>query len=138
MADAVIAGATDPALAELGVVVRHVDALEATPDDVRSADGLLLGTPENFGYMSGAAKYFFDRVYYPCLDHTNGLPFGLFVKAGNDGAGAIASVAPLVSGLGWKAIAEPLLCVGEVSPETIDDCHELGGRMAAGLGTALF
>ena len=88
MTEAVVAGANHPDIE--GVEVVQVTALEATPDDVMAADGYLLGTPENFGYMSGALKHFFDTVYYDCLDHTRGRPYGLFVRAGNDGTGAVA------------------------------------------------
>ena len=51
------------------------------------ADGVLLGTPANIGYMSGALKHFFDTVYYPCLDATVGLPFGVYVHGNDDTAG---------------------------------------------------
>ena len=68
MTEAVVAGASHPDID--GVEVVQAAALEATADDVMAADGYLLGTPENFGYMSGAMKHFFDTVYYGCLDHT--------------------------------------------------------------------
>ena len=91
LVEAAVEGATDPMIAEaLGsaVDVRVMGALEAGVEDVMAADGYLLATPENFGYMSGALKDFFDRTYYPCLEHTRGRPYGLLVKAGGDGLGA--------------------------------------------------
>ena len=52
MADAVIAGAMQQDVT--GVDVRVKSALEADAGDLLWADGFILGTPENFGDMSGA------------------------------------------------------------------------------------
>ena len=79
LAEALGEGASDDSIGGIEVVSRR--ALEAGVEDVLAADGLLLCTPENFGYMSGALKDFFDRTYYPCLEHTRGRPYGLTVRA---------------------------------------------------------
>ncbi|MEZ5450137.1 MAG: hypothetical protein R3E89_14595 [Thiolinea sp.] len=71
---------------------------EADADDVLAANGIILGTTENFGYMSGALKDFFERIYYPCLEQTQGLSVALYVKAGLDGTGA-CSVERILTGL---------------------------------------
>ena len=131
LADAVIAGARDDQIAGVDVVVR--DALAASVDDVRACQAILLGTPENFGYMSGALKYFFDRIYYPCLDQTRGLPYALFVKARDDGQGAPRSVERIVAGLGWKAVQPALVVVGNLEDHHLEAAHELGQTMAASL-----
>lgn len=136
MTDAVVAGATDPVLE--GVDVRVLHAFDADVDDVRACNGIVLGTPENFGYMSGAIKDFFERVYYPLLDETPGLPYGLFVKASTDGDGAVRSVERIVAGLRWKRVVPPVVVVGELGEADIDRCRELGATIAAGLDAGMF
>jgi multimeric flavodoxin WrbA len=136
MAQAVMAGVRE---AEAADVVLHVRSpLVARPEDVLRADALILGTPENFGSMSGALKYFFEEIYYPCLDHTQGRPYALFVKAGNDGSGTLASVARIVTGLRWREVQPPVLVVGDVTAEALERCRELGMTLAAGLEAGLF
>ena len=136
MAEAVARGATNEDIS--GVCVRSVDALAATSEDLLWANGLILGTPENFGYMSGALKYFLDRVYYPCLGKVDGVPYALFVRAGNDGLGAVTSIERIVSGLALRKVQEPLMMVGDFDPGILIDCEELGMTMAAGLEAGIF
>ncbi len=136
MAEAVIKGAKHPDIE--GVEVRVRDALEALPDDVLWADGFILGTPENFGYMSGAMKYFLDRVYYACEDKVGGIPYGLFVRAGNDGTGAISSITRILTGLSVKQVQEPVLIAGEFDESRLTECEELGMTLAAGLESGIF
>ena len=136
MADAVIRGANHPDID--GVEVRVRDALQATPDDLLWADAFILGTPENFGYMSGAMKYFLDRVYYACLDKIGGRPYALFVRAGNDGTGAITSISRILAGLAVKEVQDPLLISGDFDEARIQECEELGMTMAAGLEAGIF
>lgn len=136
MADAVIRGAKHPDIAN--VEVRSRDALDATPEDLEWADGFILGTPENFGYMSGAMKYFLDRVYYPCLDKINGRPYALFVRAGNDGTGAITSINRILAGLSVRQVQEPVLIAGDFDAARLAECEELGMTMAAGLEAGLW
>ena len=136
LVQAVADGATHPHIE--GVDTRLLSALEAGPEDILAADGVILGTPENFGYMSGAMKYFFDRIYYACLDHTQGLPYAVFIKAGNDGLGAKQSMARIITGLAWREVQEPVIVVGDLDEGHIQACRELGMGLAAGLEAGLF
>ena len=131
MLQAVLDGAADPSLEEVEVVVRP--ALVATATDVLEADGYILGTPANLGYMSGALKHFFDLVYYPCLDATVGRPYGLFLHGNDDVEGARRGVERIVTGLQWKAVADPVAVIG--APDASDRAAlvELGGVVAANL-----
>ena len=123
----VVAGArTDEVGAE--VVVRP--ALAATAVDVLEADGYLLGTPANIGYMSGALKHFFDLVYYPCLDAGVGRPYGLWVHGNNDVIGAVRAVEAITAGLRWQAVRPPVTVTGGVDAAAREACWELGALVA--------
>ncbi|MFE2416212.1 flavodoxin family protein [Streptomyces hokutonensis] len=131
MFEAVVSGATTPEIENVQVVRRA--ALSATASDVLGADGYLLGTPANLGYMSGALKHFFDQVYYPCLDETRGRPFGYYVHGGSDVTGAVRGIESITTGLGWRRAAEPVTLTGEPDRSGIEACWELGATVAAGL-----
>ena len=136
MADAVIAGANSEDVTD--VEVRVKSALDADADDLLWADGFILGTPENFGYMSGAMKYFLDRSFYPCENKVAGKPYALFVRAGNDGTGAISSMRRILAGLAVREVQEPVLIVGEFDEQRLTECTELGLTLAAGLEAGVF
>ena len=136
MADAVIRGASSEDVD--GVEVRVKSALDADAEDLLWADGFILGTPENFGYMSGAMKYFLDRVYYACENKVNGIPYALFIRAGNDGTGAISSLRRILTGLAVREVQEPVLIAGDFDESRLADCEELGLTMAAGLEAGIF
>jgi NAD(P)H-dependent FMN reductase len=108
-------------------------ALSAGAADVLAADGVLLGTPANIGYMSGALKHFFDTVYYPCLDATVGLPFGVYVHGGDDSAGALSGIRKITGALRWKQVAAPLSLTGPPGPAELEACRELGATVAVSL-----
>jgi len=136
MANAVIRGARHPDIDNVEVRVR--DALEASAEDLLWSDAFILGTPENFGYMSGAMKYFLDRVYYDCLERVGGRPYALFIRGGNDGTGAISSIRRILTGLAVKEVQDPILIVGNFDETRLNECEELGMTMAAGLEAEIF
>jgi len=136
MTKAVVAGASHVDIS--GIEVSLTQPLETGPEEILAADAIILGTTENFGYMSGAMKDFFDRIYYPCLEKTEALPFALFIRAGIDGLGARSSIERIVKGLAWKQVQEPLICCGDWQESFLDQCEELGMTLAAGLEIGIF
>ena len=131
MFEAVVAGATDPEIEGVDVVRRP--ALTVSSSDVLEADGYLLGTPANLGYMSGALKHAFDVFYYPCLDATRGRPFGLYLH-GNEGTeGAQRGVDSITTGLGWVKAADYVVVMGKPTKADLEACWELGATVAAQL-----
>jgi multimeric flavodoxin WrbA len=134
--DAVMDGANSSEI--VGVEAKWIAPLAAQPEDVLAAQAIILGTTENLGYMSGALKDFFDRIYYPCLEKTQGLPYALFIRAGLDGTGTRRGVETIVTGLRWRAVQDPLICKGSFDDGFVDSCTELGAAMAAGLEAGIF
>jgi multimeric flavodoxin WrbA len=127
----VIAGTGEPELAEVEVIVKP--ALITTAVDILEADGYILGTPANFGYMSGALKHMFDQIYYPCLDATAGRPLGIWVHGNDDTIDAIRAIRTLTTGLGWQLVAAPVEITGAPDRSSRAACRELGATVAAQL-----
>jgi multimeric flavodoxin WrbA len=127
-------------IAELAdeIELRRLHALRAGIDDLLWANGLLIGTPENFGYMAGAVKDFLDRTYYPAQGKVTGLPYAMFVSAGNDGSGAVRALERIAIGYGWNRIAEALIVRGQPGDQALLQCRELGQTMAAGLSCGVY
>jgi len=117
---------------------RLIRAFDATLEDLLWCDGLLLGTPENFGYMSGALKDFFDRTYYPAEPYALNRPYGLFVSAGNDGRGAVREIDRIMLGYPMKPVCEAFIARGEITSEHLQKAEELGQTLASGLAFGVF
>ena len=124
---------------ELGnLAVRSKPPLDAGPDDIEWCDGILIGTTENFGYMAGLIKDFFERIYYPCLESSQGLPAALYIRAGEDGRGTRTSIGKIVTGLRWKYVCEPLIMQGKFDESFDEQVAEVGMTIAAGLDAGIY
>lgn len=131
MFEAVLAGATAPEIEGVEVVRRP--ALTVSPVEMLEADGYLLGTPANLGYISGALKHAFDESYYQLLDAGRGRPFGLYVHGNEGSEGAQRAVDGITAGLGWEKAADHVVVSGRPSKADLEACWNLGATIAATL-----
>jgi multimeric flavodoxin WrbA len=134
MADAVAEGARSIE----GVEVILKEAADATAEDLLSADGLAVGTPENFGYMSGMVKDFFDRTYYAAQEKVFRKPFVVFISAGNDGTGALRAIERIALGYKFKTVYQPVIAKGNITQDMLDQCFEMGATIAGGCQMGIY
>ena len=134
MAQAVYEGAK--AIEGIEVILKK--APEATLDDLLVCDGLAVGTPENFGYMSGMLKDFFDRTYEGAKDRVFRKPFVVFISAGNDGSGALNAIERIALGYKFKTVFSPVIAKGKITEAILEKCRELGGTLAGGCAMGIY
>ncbi|MEE9913116.1 MAG: NAD(P)H-dependent oxidoreductase [Deltaproteobacteria bacterium] len=121
-----------------GVEVILKKASDAALDDLLSCDGLAIGTPENFGYMAGMIKDFFDRTYGAAQDKVFRKPYVVFISAGNDGTGALRAVERIALGYKFKTVFNPVIAKGKITDEVLEQCRELGGTLAGGCAMGIY
>jgi multimeric flavodoxin WrbA len=131
MFEAVLAGATDSEIEGVEVVRRP--ALTVSAVEMLEADGYVLGTPANLGYISGALKHAFDQSYYQLLDTTRGRPFGLYLHGNQGTEGAERGVDAITTGLGWVKAVDTVVVSGKPSKADVEACWNLGATVAAQL-----
>lgn len=131
MFEAVISGATDPEIEGVEVVRRA--ALSVSASEFLDADGYLLGTPANLGYLSGALKHAFDQSYYQILDSTKGRPFGAYFHGNQGTEGAQRALDSITTGLGWTRAAADVVVSEKPTKADLEACWELGATVAAQL-----
>ena len=135
MTESVNSGANHP---DIDVEVRYLRAFDAGAEDLLWCDGVIFGTPENFGYMSGALKDFFDRTFYEVEGQVDAKPFSMCVGAGNDGTGALMAIRRICRGYNFKEVQDPVVVVGDLEAGQLKQCEELGMAMAAGIEAGVF
>jgi hypothetical protein len=120
------------------LMVRLLSPFDVQTEDVVKADGVIIGTTENIGYMAGATKDMFDRCYNDWIDLCAGKPVGLYIRAGLDGTATTHAVNSIFTGLRWRIIAPPLVLHGNWDSKFITDVADLSLAMAAGLDAGTF
>jgi flavorubredoxin len=121
---------------EIAVIVKR--AGDANIEDLLHCNAIAIGSPEYFGTMAGMVKDFFDRTFESAQEKTIGLPFVVFVCAGNDGRGAITQIERIAAGYKWKKVQEHLRIIGRPTEKDLMAIEELGHTLAAGVEFGIF
>jgi len=136
LADAAVRGATNPDAGDVRVEMKS--PFDISTADVFACDGFIIGTTENIGYMAGATKDMFDRCYNDWLEQKEGLPVGIYIRAGVDGTATRRALEGIVGAQRWRLVTPPLILHGEWSDSYPMQVEELAMGMAAGLDAGIF
>ena len=119
-------------------VFKH--ASDATAQDIRDCNAIVICSPEYFGYMAGQIKDLFDRTYEELKDDKTVYkkPFCVVISAGNDGTGALTNIERICTGYRFKKVQHPIICKGQATEEILARCYELGRTIAEGVNAGIF
>ena len=115
-----------------------LNLIEANTFYFREIDGVIIGTTENFGYMSGLTKDFFDRCYDDLKDKTEGLPIIYYIRAGLDGEGCKVALNKILIGLRWKQVLPPLILKGSWQEGYMKQLEKFALTFASGIELGIY
>ena len=107
-------------------------------EDGLACDGIMLGTIENIGYMSGMTKDMFDRCYNGWLERQEGLPACVYIRAGLDGTATKQAITSIATGLRWRLIQPPMVLKGSFCDSFNEALSEQAAGFAVGLEQGIF
>jgi NAD(P)H dehydrogenase (quinone) len=139
-------GNTDKMAFAVAEGVKQVEGIEViikkvgktTLDDLRSSDGIIMGSPTYYGEMSGKLKSFIDRSV-KIHGKLRGKVGAAFTSSGGTASGAETTLlsilqAMLIHGMIVQGRSDHkhygAAAVGSPSAKGITDCKELGKRVA--------
>ena len=118
--------------------LKTINMIEANTSSFKEIDGLIIGTTENFGYMSGLTKDFFDRCYDGLKDKTEGLPIIYYVRAGLDGEGCKFALNKILIGLRWRQVLPPLILKGSWQEDYLKQLEKFVLTFASGIELGIY
>lgn len=112
--------------------------LDVSYEDLEGCDGLMIGTLENIGALSGLTKDMFDRCYNQWLSRHEGLAVAFYIRAGLDGTATKRTLTSYANALSWRLIQEPLILHGSYDERFITEVETLAGSLAAGVEAGIY
>ncbi len=122
----------------VSVTIKKVE--EATMDDLRACDGLLLGSPCYFGTVAAPIKQFIDEsIALYGKGELEGKPGGAFCSTGTIGGGGVSTLmtlnnAMLIHGMVVQGIRKMAhfgpLSIKEPDENVLEGCQKYGAQFA--------
>jgi len=108
-------------------------SFDADIEDVIWADGIIIGTPEYFGTMSGALKDFFDRTYDVARQRGIVKPYAIFISCESDGSGAERNIVSIANGYTLKKVLDTIIVKSKDTSTSQNIMQEFGQTFAMGI-----
>jgi multimeric flavodoxin WrbA len=134
MAKAIYGGAVSA-----GARVTLKKAADATVEDILECDVVAFGTPNNFRYMAGIMKDFFDRVWLTIGDRSGSKLYATFSSSGGGGRQAVQAIESIEQicdvfsqwkQVSFKTTLQVIVATGKPSAQILQECKEMGAKLA--------
>jgi len=119
-----------------GATVSLKKAADGRGNELLDCDAVIFGTPTNFGYMAGTMKEFFDQAWLTMGDKVANKPYSAFTSAGSGEKQALDSIDGICNSFNrrkqfkFRKSFEGIAATSKPSPEVLEECRELGRKMA--------
>jgi len=110
---------------DVEVVIKK--GFQADIDDLLSADGIIFGSGDYFGYMGGVLKDFFDRTFYPSRGKVEGKPYFAFLTHGGGGKG-IESIENIAQTFNFKKVMDSIVIKGKPDKNMEEKLFDAGRK----------
>ena len=131
MAKAVYEGALSA-----GATVSLKKATEATCDELLDCDAVIFGSPTHFGYMAGTLQGFLEEVYVTLGNRSVTKPYAAFSIGDAGGRKTLESIDYICHEFAqwcefkFEKATEGVKAKGKPTPEVLEECKELGKKIA--------
>ena len=122
----------------LKISLKSLAPLDVNFHTFNSVNGVIIGTTENFGYMAGLTKDFFDRCYNDLKGKTEGLPVIYYIRAGLDGEGCKVVLNKILTGLRWRQVLPPLILKGSWQEDYLKQLEKFVLTFASGIELGIY
>ena len=122
----------------LKIDIEVFSPLKISSESIKKSNGVIIGTTENFGYMAGATKDFFDRCYNELLHNSQGLPVFYYIRAGLDGEGTLRAIDKILLGLKWRQVLKPIVLKGNWNNDFKNIVAEAALNFAIGIEEGIY
>lgn len=117
-------------VSSMGVDVVVKEASSTVVQDVASADGIIVATPQPFKMLAGESMKLFERLWKDRAQIGEGKPLGVIVCYMNDATPTLEAMKSLASHFKFTPVGDWVAASAREVAESKNSCHALGAQLA--------